>query len=781
MSRQIRKVAVLGAGVMGAGIAAHLANAGIPSLLFDLERPHKALKALLKQKPKPLMHPTFASMIEPCSFGEDAARLSEVDWVVEAVTERLDIKRKVFQTVRDNAGPDTIVTSNTSGIPIASITEGTSEAFRKNFFVTHFFNPPRYMKLLELVDGPETDPELFEWFSRWGERRLGKGIVIGKDTPNFVANRIGTYGMMALLHKVVEQGFTVPQIDKIFGKAMGRPNSAIFRTADMVGLDTLAHVAKNCFDTLTEDPHREVFQLPGFVNALLERGDLGSKTGAGFYKKTKDADGKKAILALNLDTLEYEAQEKVRYASLGAVREIEDSGARVKKLLSFDDDAARIAWEATADTLLYSAALLGEICDDVVAIDNAMKWGYAWDQGPFEGWDAIGVAESVQRMRDEGREIPAVVEAAVKAGGWYHRDEGVTRFLDVKGNGELKPAPTAPGAIFLNDVRETGGVVKKNMGATLLDLGDGILNLEFHTKMNSLDADIIGLYGEALDMLDASNDWAGLVVGNEGNGAFSAGANIMLVMMAAMAKEWGQIEDLTRGLQDTVMRAKYSDKPVITAPHGLTLGGGAEVAMHSSGTVATGELYMGLVEVGVGLLPAGGGCTETVWRIVGSVPEGINIDVNPFVQKAFMQIGMGKVAESADEARGCGYLRPHDQISLSKDHQIADAKALALGLANAGYVAPKRRSLKLPGRDGMAAINTAIWGMVGAEQISEHDAKIGKHVARVLCGGDVTPGTARVEQDLLDLEREAFLSLCGEEKTIARIQHMLMKGKPLRN
>jgi 3-hydroxyacyl-CoA dehydrogenase len=780
MSRQIRKVAVLGAGVMGAGIAAHLANAGIPSLLFDLERPHKALQALLKHKPKPLMHPDFLAMIEPCSFGEDAARLSEVDWVVEAVTERLDIKRKVFQTVRDNAGPDTIITSNTSGIPIASITADTPESFRKRFFVTHFFNPPRYMKLLELVDGPETDPELFADFAAWGERRLGKGIVVGKDTPNFVANRIGTYGMMALLHKVVEQGFTVPQVDKIFGKAMGRPSSAIFRTADVVGLDTLAHVAKNCFDTLTSDPHRDVFQLPAFLQALLDRGDLGSKTGAGFYKKAKGADGSKVILSLNLQTLAYEEQEKVRFESLGKVREIEDPGKRVKTLLACDDAAAKIAWEATADTLLYSAALLGEICDDVVAIDNAMKWGYAWDQGPFETWDAIGLSESVERMRGEGRDIPAVVDQAVKAGGWYHREAGVTRFVDVVGNGELKTVPKPKGAIFLSDVRDAGGVVKKNMGATLLDLGDGCLGLEFHTKMNSLDADIIGLYGEALDLLDASDDWRALVVGNEG-AAFSAGANIMLVMMAAMQQEWGQIEALTKGLQDTVMRAKYSDKPVVTAPHGLTLGGGAEVAMHGAGTVATGELYMGLVEVGVGLLPAGGGCKEVVWRLVGSVPEGVDIDVNPFVQKAFLQIGMGKVAESADEARGFGYVRPHDLISLSKDHQIADAKALALGLVNAGYVAPKRRALKLPGRNGIAALNTAIWSMVQAQQISEHDAKIGRHIAKILCGGDVAAGTARTEQDLLDLEREGFLSLCGEQKTIERIQHMLMKGKPLRN
>ena len=780
MSRNIRKVAVLGAGVMGSGIAAHLANAGIPSLLFDLERPHAAIKGLLKHKPKPLMHTSFVDLIEACSFGEDAARLSEVDWVVEAVTERLDIKRKVFTTVNENAHADCLITSNTSGIPIASIVEGMDDAFKKRFFVTHFFNPPRYMKLLELVDGPDTDPVAFDEFARWGERRLGKGIVVGKDTPNFIANRIGTYGMMALLHKVVEQGFTVPQIDKIFGKPMGRPSSAVFRTADIVGLDTLAHVAANCHESLTDDPQRDVFLLPDFVKKLIERGDLGSKSGAGFYKKTTNAEGKKEILALNLQTLQYEPQEKVRFDSLGSLRDIDDPGKRVKKFLSYDDAAAKLGWEATADTLLYSAGLLGVIADDVVAIDNAMKWGYAWDQGPFESWDAIGLAESVDRMRAEGRTIPAIVESAVAAGGWYERQEGVTRFLDVVGDQERHVVPTPPGTLFLADVKDAGGVVKHNMGAHLLDLGDGILGLEFHTKMNALDADIIGLYADALDLLEGG-DWRGLVVGNQDPVAFSAGANIMLVMMAAMGQEWGQIEDMVAGLQQVAMRAKYCNKPVVTAPHGLTLGGGAEVAMHSSATVGTGELYMGLVEVGVGLLPAGGGCKEVIWRLVGSIPEGVEVDPNPFVQKAFLQIGMGKVAESGEEARGFGYLRPHDQMSLSRDHQVADAKALALGMSSSGYKAPHRRTLKLPGLSGYAALNTAIWGMEQGGQISAHDALIGRKVATVLTGGNISSGTAVDEQHLLDLEREGFLSLCGEQKTIERIQHMLMKGKPLRN
>ncbi|MCP4869917.1 MAG: 3-hydroxyacyl-CoA dehydrogenase/enoyl-CoA hydratase family protein [Proteobacteria bacterium] len=779
MTRRIEKVAVLGAGVMGSGIAAHLANAGIPSLLFDLERPTAALKALAKTKPAPLFHKDLAHLIEPCTFGDDIARLGEVDWVIEAVTERLDIKRKVFAQVRTNAKPTALITSNTSGIPIADMTEGTDESFRKRFFVTHFFNPVRYMKLLELVSGPETDPEAFQFLAEFGERRLGKGIVVGKDTPNFVANRIGTFGMMALLHKIVDAGFNVTDIDSVFGKPLGRPKSAVFRTADLVGLDTLAHVAANCFENLTEDPNRDVFKLPAFLTQLIERGDLGGKTGAGFYKKTR-VDGKKAILALNLETMEYEAQSKTKFASIGATRNIEDPAERTKQFLAHGDEASNLAWAATADTLLYSAELLGEIADDVVSVDNALKWGFGWDAGPFETWDAIGLTESVARMEAEGRTIPAIVRDAIKAGGWYDRTAGTTRYLDVLGDQERHAVPHPAGAIYLQDVKDVRGVVSKNMGASILDLGDGILGLEFQTKMNSIDGDIGSAYNEALDLLENSNDWAGLVVANEGRN-FSVGANVMLVLMAAMQKEWGQIESLTKGLQDTLMRAKYCSKPVVTAPHQMALGGGAEIAMHGSACQATGELYIGLVEVGVGLLPGAGGCKETIFRLVGSIPNGVDIDVAPYVQKAFMQIGMGQVATSAGEAKAFGYLRPHEQISMNRDLQIADAKALALGMSSSGWVAPTPRSIRLPGRTGAAAIGSFMWGMKGGGQISEYDMHVGTKVAHVLNGGDIASGGLVTEQDMLDLEREAFLSLCGEEKTMARIQHMLQFNKPLRN
>ena len=777
MTRRIEKVAVLGAGVMGSGIAAHLANAGIPSLMYDLERPDAAKKALLKSKPAPLFHKDLAALIEPCSFAADSERFAECDWIVEAVIERLDIKRKVFENVRKHCKPGTIVTSNTSGIPISAMTEGAPDDFKKNFFVTHFFNPVRYMKLLELVAGPDTDPELYAWFSNFGERILGKGIVDGKDTPNFVANRIGTYGMMSLLHKVQEAGFNVAQIDAVFGKPMGRPRSAIFRTADLVGLDTLGHVADNCYQNLPGDPRRDAFKLPDFLAKLIERGDLGGKTGAGFYKKTK-VDGKKKILALNLGTMEYEDQGRPRFDSVGATRDIEDPKERIAALLDESEDITKFAWELTADTLLYAASLLGEIADDVVNIDNAMKWGFGWGSGPFETWDEMGLERTTKKMRDAGMEIPAVVDTAIKAGGWYQRANGVTSYLDIMGDMERHPVPHPKGAIFIKDVKEAGKVVSAGASADILDLGDGVLGLEFHSKMNTIDNFLIQSYNEALDLLDG--DWNALVVANEGDN-FSVGANVMLVAMAASMQQWDQIEALVKNLQDTCMRAKHHSKPVITAPHQMALGGGAEMTMHSSATQATGELYIGQVEVGVGLLPAAGGCKELIFRHVGSIPEGVDIDTGPFVQRVFMLIGMAHVATSAGEAMAAGFLRPSDGISMNRDLQIHDAKQRALGMINMGWRRPPQTTVKLPGRTGVAAIESFMWGMKGGGQISDYDMHVGKMVANVLCGGNIAAGVKVTEQDLLDLEREAFLSLCGEEKTMARIQHMLRFNKPLRN
>lgn len=776
MGHEIQKVAVLGAGVMGAGIAAHLANAGIPSLLFDLHRPDAAVAALVKQKPAALFHPSLTSLIEPCAFAADAARYAECDWIVEAVTERVDIKRKVFADVFAHAKASAVVTSNTSGIPIASITEGWSTDWKRRFFVTHFFNPVRYMKLLELVAGPETDPSLFSALSDFGERVLGKGIVVGKDTPNFVANRIGTYGMMAVLHRMEAAGLSVTAIDKIFGKPMGRPKSAVFRTADIVGLDTLAHVADNCHSNLPHDPRRGTFALPAFVAQMVEKKLLGDKSGGGFYRKDRSSGGKE-ILALDPKTLEYRSQEKVRFASLGAIKDIEDVGARIKALVEFDDVAGRFAWDCTADVLLYSAELLSEIADDVHNIDAAMRWGFGWTLGPFETWDRIGLAASVDRMRKEGRTVPKVVDDAVRAGGWYDRQAGTTRFLDVLGTRERRPVPQPPGVLMLADNRERGRVVETNMSATLHDLGDGVLGLEFHSKMNALDNDIIHLYGKALDRLDGP-DWGSLVVANQGE-HFCAGANIMLVLMAAMNGAWDQIEALTRALQDTLMRAKHHRKPVVTAPFGLTLGGGAEVAMQGAMCRASGELYMGLVEVGVGLLPAGGGCKEMLFRL--SAPEGVEGDPMATVKRAFELVGMAKVSTSAEEAREMAFLRPTDSLSLLGDRLVGDARELALGLSRAGWKAPRKRTIRVAGRSGEAALAAALWNFRQAGQATEYDVVVGRKVAHVLCGGDVATGTEVSEQNILDLEREAFLSLCGDARTHARIQHMLMEGKPLRN
>lgn len=776
MGLEIKKVAVLGAGVMGAGIAAHLANAGIPSLLFDLQRPDASIAALLKQKPAALFHSGLAALIEPCAFGADAARYAECDWIVEAVTERVDIKRKVFADVFAHAGPQAIVTSNTSGIPIAAITEGWSDDWKRRFFVTHFFNPVRYMKLLELVSGPATDPTVFAALSDFGERVLGKGIVVGKDTPNFVANRIGTYGMMTVLHRMGEAGLSVTAIDKIFGKPMGRPKSAVFRTADIVGLDTLCHVAANCFDNLGDDPRRAAFAMPAFVQAMVERKLLGDKTGGGFYRKERSGGGKE-ILALDPATLEYKSQEKVRFASLGAVKDIEDVGARIKTLLGVDDVAGRFAWSCTADVLLYSAELLGTIADDVHNIDAAMRWGFGWALGPFETWDAIGLQASVDRMRAEGRTIPAVVETAVRAGGWYDRQGGKTRYLDAVGSAERRPVPLPPGVVLLRDNRDQGRLVQSNDSGSIHDLGDGVLGLEFHSKMNALDQDNIALYGRALDLLDGP-DWAALVVGNQGE-HFCAGANIMLVLMASMNGAWDQIETLTRGLQDTLMRAKHHRKPVVTAPFGLTLGGGAEVAMQSAMTRASGELYMGLVEVGVGLLPAGGGCKEMLFRL--SAAEGVDADPMAAVKRAFELIGMAKVSTSAEEAREMGFLRPADSVSMLGDRVVGDARELALGLARAGWKPPRRRTIRAAGRSGEAALAAALWNFRQGGQATEYDVVVGRKVAHVLVGGDVATGTEVSEQHLLDLEREGFLSLCGDARTHARIQSMLMDGKPLRN
>ncbi len=802
MGIQINRVAVLGAGVMGQGIAAHLANAGIPSYLFDIapnelsgaeekkgltleDRAVKnrfadaGMKTMLKSKPALLYRKAFAKLVTPCNYTDDVDKLGECDMIIEVVLERLDVKQKVFAMVDEKRKPGCIVTSNTSGLSVADMAAGRSEDFRKNFMVTHFFNPVRYLRLLEMVPGEETDLEIYNAVAEWGETVLGKGIVHGKDTPNFVANRIGVFGIMSVFHWMKEFGINVSQADKVFGPAMGRPKSAIFRTADMVGNDTLAHVIETVYDGCPDDPWRERFVVPDFMKNMIAAGNLGSKTGAGFYKKTK-IDGKKAILALNLDSGEYEAQPKPRMDSIGAAFDQDDVAGKVKTMTWYKDDGGQLAWKVSAESCLYAAHLLGEIADDIVNIDRGMRWGFAFDGGPFESWDAMGVAKSVERMKEEGMEIPAVVETmlAKSEGSWYAKRNGVQHYWCVVKEDYL-PVPIAERLIFLPSIKERETLVKKNMGASIYDMGDGVALLEFHTKMNSIDADIAEMITELTTMVN-NGDFVGAVVGNEATN-FSVGANIGMVMMAAMMRQWDQLGEAVSGLQNANMGMKYCKGPIVAAPRGMVLGGGLEVMMHGTKVRACGETYLGLVEVGVGVIPAGGGCKELMLRRYNSIPYGVNVDLFPFMQDVFMSIGTAKVATSAEEGRELGYLRDTDAVTINPDAVLADAKDDVLGLVKMGYKPPLPATCKVPGSNGMGALNIGIHTMKEGHYISEHDQLIGKKLAHILCGGDVPTGTELTEQQLLDLEREAFISLCGEQKTIARIQHMLEKGKPLRN
>ncbi|MFZ0493597.1 MAG: 3-hydroxyacyl-CoA dehydrogenase/enoyl-CoA hydratase family protein [Acidimicrobiia bacterium] len=793
----ISRVAVLGSGIMGQGIAAQLANAGIPSYLFDiapteLTDAEKArglaladvrnrisaagLESMQRAKPALLYRKDFASFVTACNYEDDIDKLGEVDWIVEVVVERLDIKQKMFAMVDERRAPGTVVSSNTSGLSVAAMAEGRSDDFRRSFLVTHFFNPVRYLHLLELVPGVDTDPAVLAAMADFGSRTLGKGIVYGKDTPNFVGNRIGTFGMTSVFHWMEELGVGITEVDKIFGPATGRPKSAIFRTADVVGLDTMAHVLRTVADGSTDDPWRDRFVPPAVLTALIERGDLGEKTGAGFYQKTRDAEGNREILVLNFDTMEYEAQPTVRFDSIGAARKLDDVRERVREVIWHDDVAGQLAWKVTAETCIYSAELLGVIADDAVNIDRAIRWGFNYELGPFETWDAIGVEASVKRMREEGMTIPKAVDTMLSEsdGTWYLRRNGVLHYWDVDAN-EYLPAPGMEGILTIADL----DVIEQNDGATLYDMGDGVGLVEFHTKMNSIDAQIIEMLDRAVDKVD-SGELVGLVVGSEAAN-FSVGANIGLVGMLAMSNMWDELEGAIAGIQNAYMKMKYCKGPVVVAPRGMALGGGCEAVMHGDLVRASAETYLGQVELGVGLIPAGGGCKELAFRNYGSVPSGVSANLFPFMEKIFKTIGLGTVSTSAEEARDLGYLRPTDKVHLNPDTLLAAAKKDVLALVEGGYKPPRPGSVKVPGRDGIAAIKIAAHGMRGGGYISEYDQHLANRLGYVACGGDVAQGTERTEQEMLDLEREVFLELCHEEKTIERIQHMLATGKPLRN
>ncbi len=792
MARKIERAAVLGAGVMGSGIAAHLANAGVPVLLLDIvppdakdskdpkERNRFALNGIqtaLNFKPAPLFYSKrFADLVTPGNLEDDFERIAECDLIIEAVVENLDIKKRLFERVESAMKWGAIVSSNTSGLSIRAMTEGRGDAFRQNFLVTHFFNPVRFMKLLEIVRGPDTDDEVVETWVRFGRDVLGKGIVFGKDTPNFVANRIGVYGLLKVIQLMIEGGYTIEEVDAIFGPPMGRPKSAAFKTCDLVGLDTFAHVTKNCYESLPDDDEREVFQLPEFVHKMIENKWLGNKTKGGFYKK---GDGGESLV-LDWRTLEYRPVQKPQFDSIKATKGVDDPAERVRNLLNTGDRASEIAFKATAYGLIYAAKRIGEIADDIVNIDNALKWGFNWELGPFEGWDAIGVRESVERMEAMGLKVPACVYRVLNEGeGTFYKRVGTKRYYFDFRTGTYQPVERPETVIVLADHKEEGRVIRENFGASLIDIGDGVACLEFHTKMNAIDDDIIQMMMEAVDEVEAR--FEGLVVANHAEN-FSVGANLGLILMAAQMQNWDLLEQMVRSFQKANLRLKYCKKPVVTCPAGMTLGGGCEVAMHGARIQAAAETYMGLVEIGAGVLPAGGGCAATLVRMLAGVPADLKTSRMPFIQKAFENIAMAKVSKSAEEARELGYLRPWDGVSIARDRQIYEAKQAVLGLARAGYRPPlPPDNLILPGRDGFALLKLGLYSFGLGGYITEHDKVCAEKIAWVLCGGDIEPNTKVTEERILDLECEGFLSLCGMEKSQARMEALLKTGKPLRN
>ncbi|MBI3540863.1 MAG: 3-hydroxyacyl-CoA dehydrogenase/enoyl-CoA hydratase family protein [Deltaproteobacteria bacterium] len=803
MAREIKKVAVLGAGIMGAGIAAHLAGAGIPCLLLDIvpkdlpaggdrnQFAKKGLENILNAKPALIFSKSDAKLIQLGNFEDDFDRLKECDWIIEVVVERLEIKRSVFEKVEKVMKPDAIVSSNTSGLSLASMSEGRSVHFKKNFLITHFFNPVRYMKLVEIVSGPETNGEVTCFVSGFLSRTLGKGVVYAKDTPNFVANRIGVYGWCSALQHILKGNYTVEEADKILGTAVGRPKSAMFRTADMVGLDTLVHVAKHTYEACPDDEQRQVYKLPAVIETMLEKKLLGDKTGAGFFKKTKTATGKE-ILALDLQTAEYRPQTKVKYDSLGAAKGIEDSGERLRMMVAAQDRAGELAWRTTADLLVYAANRIPEIADDIVNIDNGMKWGFNWGSGPFETWDILGVKEVAERLKKEGVAIPKLVQEVLTKGEgkFYKKVDGKKYYYDLK-TSSYQPVTERPEIIVLASLKERQKVVKKNDSASLIDLGDGVACLEFHSKMNAIDDEIVAMMQASLE--EVNKNFVGLVIANQAEN-FSVGANLMLLWLEAQQQNWDTIKQVVQGFQSAAMALKYAPKPVVSVPFGMTFGGGCEAAMGATQMRAHAELYMGLVEVGVGLIPAGGGCKEMLLRCEESTRKQFSkippsnrwakdIDGGPFpkAQMAFQTVAFAKVSMSAKEARELHYLKDADRISLSRDHLIHDAKQDVLELAKNFVPAKPRDAILVAGGGGFYALKSAIQGFRLQGIISEHDAVIAEKLARIFTGGDMPNMGTVTEQKLLDLELESFLSLVGMEKSQARMQNMLMTGKPLRN
>jgi 3-hydroxyacyl-CoA dehydrogenase len=801
---RIEKAAVLGAGTMGAQIAAHLANAGVPTLLLDiapreltpdeqkkgltLESPEvrkriarNGLDAAKNSKPAAFFTPDNAALVSIGNFDDDLAKLKDRDLIVEAVVENLDIKRSLYERVEQHRKPGAIVASNTSGIPIHLLAEGRSDDFKQHFLGVHFFNPPRYLHLVEIIRTEWTKPEVSCFLYGFLDERLGKGVVPAKDRPNFIANRIGTFGALYTIKTMLDDGYSIEEVDKMTGPAVGRPKSATFRTFDLVGLDVFTHVIKNLYENLPEDEEREMFVVPEVLAQMVQRGLLGNKTKAGFYRKQKGEGDKREIWSLDTATLDYRPSEKVKLPALDMAKNVEDLAERIKGLVWAKDRVGAFLWKTVTKTLSYAAKRIPEIADNVVEVDRAMRWGFGWELGPFETWDAIGVEKSVARMKEEGQEIPANVAGMLAAGAtsFYKNENGERSYFDFK-HGKYVPLADPPGVLILKSVKDRSGVIKKNAGASLIDIGDGVACLEFHSKMNAIGGDTLQMLKFALGEVD--KNFVGLVVGNQGPN-FCVGANIMLMLMEAQEENWDELDMMARVFQQSTMSLRYSPKPVVVAPFQMVFGGGCEMVLHADRVRAGAETYIGLVEVGVGIIPAGGGTKELLVRTLDSIPKGTSdADPFPFVKRAFETIALAKVATSAEEARALGFLSADDTISMNADRLIADAKKEVLSLAASGYVAPQQRTDILAlGEPALATLKLGIHQMKRAGYISDHDAEIGTQLARILTGGDLNHPTRVSEQYLLDLEREAFLKLVSMRKTQERIAQMLKTGKPLRN
>lgn len=799
--KKIRKAAVIGSGVMGGGIAALLASAGVRALMLDIVPPDlkdeqkrdpkarnrivkQGLDNVLKASPALLMHPQDAERIDIGNLEDDFERLAECDWVIEVVVENLKVKQNLLQKIETVRRPGTIVTTNTSGIPLKAMSKGMSLEFRQHFLGTHFFNPVRYMRLLEIIPGADTLPELLKFVAEYGEKILGKGIVWAKDTPNFVGNRIGVQGIVKAMQLMREEGLTIPAVDAVFGPVMGRPKTAMFKTADLVGLDVLAHVARNTYEMVPDDEDRDSYVMPEFVQSMIEKNLLGKKSQSGFYKTELTPEWQKIRKVIDPDSLAYGEYEMPTYPCLEKARHAGSLPERMRSVVYGDDKLARFAWKALANNLIYAANRIPEISDTIVDIDNAMRWGFNFELGPFETWDAIGLKESVEKMERDGLEVPEKIRAMIAAGrsAFYRTDNGTVSYYDFAAE-DYRELNVSPNIISLKALKGAGKVISDIPSATLVDLGDGVACLEFHTKMNALNAEILDFMAYALDHVDANG--AGLVIGNQAGGmpgAFSAGADLKGILGAVKEKRFDDIEKMVHDLQTVLQRAKYAPFPVVAAPFGLTLGGGCEVCLAVDRIVGHAELYMGLVEIGVGLLPAGGGCLNLWRRTLQTIPASVtDVDLGRFFIPVFMTIAMAKVSTSAADARASGFLGARDRIVFNRDYLVGEAKKEVLKMVDEGYAPPVKRKIRVFGESAQGMIAAEIYNMHKGGFISDYDALLAKRIAFVISGGAIRANSELDEEAILTLERRTFMELLRQEKTVARIEHMLNTGKPLRN